>query len=118
MKSTTTRVFTTDDGTEFTNKSDAVAHELKLKLDATVAASGVSAPEAVVSALSVALTGEDRVAVREMLADAIKLSNTLDHKPKTGGRKKAVPATVEATDEPAGEPAAKKGKKAAEPLAA
>ncbi len=111
MKSVISRVFTTDDGQEFTSKGDAVAHELKLKLEGTVAASGVENAEAVVDALAVALTGEDRSAVRTMLFDAIKLSNTLDHKPKSGGRKKAAP--VEGT-----EAAPKKDKKAAQEAAA
>lgn len=107
MKSVISRVFTTDDGLEFTSKSDAVAHELKLKLDATVAASGVENAEAVVDALTVALTGEDRVAVRDMLFEAIKLSNTLDHKPKSGGRKKAAP--VEGAEPAAPKKNGKKG---------
>ena len=112
MKSVISRLFTTDDGQEFTSKGDAVAHELKLKLDGTVAASGVDNAEAVVDALAIALIGADRAAVRDMLADAIKLSNSLDHKPKSGGRKKGEAAA-------SGEAAPKKSKKAAaEPAAA
>jgi hypothetical protein len=83
MRQTTIKTYSTSDGETFQSKTAAVAHEINLK-----ASGGQFADMA--TALGEALTGDDtRADAREQLDTLIKLSNMLDHKPRTGGRKKS-----------------------------
>jgi hypothetical protein len=83
MKQQTVKTYATSDDQTFTSKSEAVAHEIKLKTqDGPLGEAG--------AILGELLSGDNRSEIRGQLATLIQLSNMLDHKPRSGGgRRKA-----------------------------